>query len=161
MYLLCVFSIFFSLIIGRKHGKKYDERQLLVRNFAYKTAFFTLLIYCVMCGALYLLNIVWFDLAMQMIIGTLLASTIFALICIIKDAALNFTGKSSSLWALYIFMSIWLHVYRGYKGDFDGGFLSDFLYIFLSICYLSIGTAGAVKAIIARKAERGEDHEGA
>ncbi len=93
MGFICGFITVFVLIavitaLRRKRGVKieYDERQLIARNAAYKYSFFTLIIYCILCGMLDVLSINWAILSVQMFLGIFISVTVCVVICIYKDA---------------------------------------------------------------------------
>lgn len=83
---------------------KYDERQLIARNNAYKFSFFTLIGYCVLCGVLDTSEIRWATLCTQMFIGVVLSAMVFVILCVIKGAynGLNQNGTVSAVFTGFI-----------------------------------------------------------
>ena len=83
---LVIFLVLF--LIRNKNGNKpkFDERQITARNQAYKYAFFTMLVYITVCGFLDTVGVRWAQLTAMLFIGTMASVTVFAAICIFKDA---------------------------------------------------------------------------
>lgn len=94
-----VLGIFAGLFIGllvlaiviRKNNKKesYDERQLFMRNRAFKYSFFTLMGYAGICAILDLAEIYWAVTAVQMFYGVFLSTAVFVTFCVFSDAYFN------------------------------------------------------------------------
>jgi hypothetical protein len=68
-----------TLIIANIKRKKntyteYDERQILARGKAYKSAFFVLIGYIIACALVNVLEINWAELSVQMFIGLFLST---------------------------------------------------------------------------------------
>lgn len=92
--LLLVFVV--RLIVSKKRKTKceYDERQLLARNSAYKTSFFTLVVYSIFCALMDIMEIKWAQLNVQMFIGVFISIGVFFTICIFKDAYFGYSTKN-------------------------------------------------------------------
>lgn len=70
----------------KKQSARYDERQLIARGKAFRTGFFTILIYCVVYAAVNAFGAVWCKDAVGMFIGCLVGVTAFVLSAIRHDA---------------------------------------------------------------------------
>lgn len=101
--MVAVFVIFFVKTKNDTNAK-YDERQLIARNNAYKFSFFTLIGYCVLCGVLDAAEIRWATLCTQMFIGVVLSAMVFVILCVIKGAynGLNQSGAASAVFTGFI-----------------------------------------------------------
>lgn len=101
-----VVSVIVSAIVKKKNGSsksvEYDERQILARGTAYSTAFFASMIYMILCAMLDILEIKWAELNVQMLFGLFISITVFASICILKDA--YFTASSKKLPLIVMFL---------------------------------------------------------
>lgn len=101
-------SIIIRVVVKKKNGTdkavEYDERQVLARGTAYSTAFFTSLIYMILCAMLDVMEIKWAELNVQMFFGLFLSATVFASICILKDA--YFTDRSKRMPFIVIFLLV-------------------------------------------------------
>ena len=80
-----------TLIIANIKRKKntyteYDERQVLARGKAYKSAFFVLIGYIIVCALVNVLEINWAELSVQMFIGLFFSTAVFVGISIFNDA---------------------------------------------------------------------------
>lgn len=80
----CYFMVMSS--IHRNKKNKYDERQILARNQAYKTSYIFLLLYLTVCIALEAVDVKWAMFETMILIGIFSSITIFAMICILKQA---------------------------------------------------------------------------
>lgn len=74
------------LIKNKETRKIYSERQMAVRNKAYKYAFFVMVLYDLVNGFLNECGIVWCDSVLGVAIGVCIAGTIFQVMVICKDA---------------------------------------------------------------------------
>lgn len=105
LFVVLIVALIVSAVKFRtKEAPAYDERQLIARNNAYKTSFFTLLAYCGICAVLDLFDIKWAILYAQMFLGILLSATVFVVICITKDAYVGFNEKNANTY--YILLGI-------------------------------------------------------
>lgn len=69
---VAVFIVLFVVIVIKSKNNNYDERQLIMRNRAFKYSFFALIGYVAVCGILDLCDIYWADTAVQMFYGLFL-----------------------------------------------------------------------------------------
>ena len=71
----------------KKKKQIFDERQIAAQGTAYKWAFWTMfgyyLLYATVCGAM---EIVWCDPFLGAFLGVIVGATVFALICVFRDA---------------------------------------------------------------------------
>lgn len=71
----------------KKKKQIFDERQIAAQGMAYKWAFWTMLgyylLYAIICGAM---EIVWCDPFLGTFLGVIVGATVFALICVFRDA---------------------------------------------------------------------------
>ena len=71
----------------KKKRQVLDERQIAAQGMAYKWAFWTMfgyyLLYAIICGAM---EIVWCDPFLGAFLGVIVGATVFALICVFRDA---------------------------------------------------------------------------
>lgn len=107
IFVVIAISIIFALIAKKKNNKKpaeYDERQILARGSAFSTAFFTSMIYMIVCAMLDILEVKWAEFSVQMFLGLFLSATVFASICILKDA--YFTDRSKRMPFIVIFLLV-------------------------------------------------------
>ena len=94
------------LIIANIKKKKntyteYNERQVLARGEAYKSAFFVLIGYIIACALINVLEINWAELSVQMFIGLFLSTAVFVGISIFNDAYFTSNkGRKSLLGSL-------------------------------------------------------------
>lgn len=153
--LIVLVLIIVALIRAGRVAKKYDERQILARYFAYKVSFFTLISYCFVCGVLSIFKIVWIEFALQIFLGVVLSLTVFAVICIAKDAYLDFTGERKwryivnaySMAAIYT-VSVLM---KTFDEKFDGDFLGLLPFIVGSVCFLTVAVTATVKAVVSER----------
>ena len=104
---LAVIVILVIVESKKKSKDKFDERQLLARNAAYKYAFFTLLFYSIVCGGLSAGEVKWAESGAQMFIGVHLSFFIFCALCILLDAF--FLPKSRTMNS-FLFCSFWFSI---------------------------------------------------
>ena len=71
----------------KKKKQVFDERQIAAQGMAYKWAFWTMfgyyLLYAIICGAM---EIVWCDPFLGAFLGVIVGATVFAVICVFRDA---------------------------------------------------------------------------
>lgn len=89
----------------KKHNEriKYDERQLAARGDAYKTAFFTGMVYFVAVALVDVLEVKWAELSVVMFIGLFLITCVFATVALFKDAYF-IDSRKSTFYPLIIFL---------------------------------------------------------
>lgn len=167
--ILCVAAVFalIGFLWKKKHGAAYgtyDERQILARGNAYKKGFFCLIIYEMVIGCIELAT-GWKLFADQMtasFIGIILAVTVFALQCIIKDAYCSLAEKAGSV-ALLMFglglgnLVIAILSYKDERTFITEGKLNfHSLNILVFIMTVIVGTANLIK-MYQNKQETGEE----
>ena len=94
-----LFLVLFVFLIIRvlnqnKTKTEYDERQILARNSAYKTSFFTLIGYMALIALLDSFDLKWAELDIQIFLGIFISVGVFVTICIFKDAYFSYNEKS-------------------------------------------------------------------
>lgn len=94
-------AVFILLPILKKFNKKkgvgdFDERQLIARNTAYKNAFFSFMLYSVLCAMLDVFEIKWAEVSIQMFLGIFISVGVFFTIAIFNDAYFSYTEKNSN-----------------------------------------------------------------
>ena len=134
-----------TLIIANIKRKKntyteYDERQVLARGKAYKSAFFVLIGYIIACALVNVLEINWAELSVQMFIGLFLSTAVFVGISIFNDA--YFTAGAE-----------YLGIAFGQKNFVTNGIANlDIIPIIVMIWAISIFVMVVIKTIIDKKA---------
>lgn len=146
-----------TLIIANIKRKKntyteYDERQVLARGKAYKSAFFVLIGYIIACALVNVLEINWAELSVQMFIGLFLSTAVFVGISIFNDA--YFKGRKSLLGVLaFIAGAEYLGIAFGEKTFVTNGIANlDIIPIIVMIWAISIFVMVVIKTIIDKKA---------
>jgi len=99
-----------TLIIANIKKKKntyteYDERQILARGKAYKSAFLVLVGYIIACALVNILEINWAELSVQMFIGLFLSTAVFVGVSIFNDAYFTSNKGRKSLLASLAFIA--------------------------------------------------------
>lgn len=92
---------------GRKCKEFYDERQMIARGQAYKTAFFTLMFY--MCIVSFISEFSGNQLLMSFTgiwIGVCLSIIVFAIVCIIKDAYMSLYENAKGIIMMFLVVGI-------------------------------------------------------
>ena len=94
--LFVVLFVYLYINVFKKNKKQneYDERQILARNSAYKTSFFTLIGYMALIALLDSFDLKWAEVDIQIFLGILLSVGVFVTICIFKDAYFSYNEKS-------------------------------------------------------------------
>ena len=142
------------LIRAKKQEKHYDERQLLARNAAFKTAFFTLVSACFICGFLDLLDIHWAEASIQMFLIALLAITVFVCIAIFKDAYFDASKRNCYTFIISVFTLAALNLAVTMVTLWqDGNLSSQVYYLFTSLCFCAVGIVSIVKTVKDKKSE--------
>ena len=159
--------VFFVIVIyyavrGRKKKPVYDERQMLARNAAYKRAFGTLVLCCMICGILDIFEIKWATVYVQMYLSIFISLGVFAVQCIVKDAysALN-ESKNRTLYILLAVGALNLVVFIvnliGGKPLLTDGMLNEqVIQLFISLLFLVVCSAILIKNRLDRKEEANE-----
>ncbi len=159
---LVIFLVLF--LIRNKNGNKpkFDERQITARNHAYKYAFFTLLVYITVCGFLDTVGVRWAQLTAMLFIGTMASVTVFAAICIFKDAyeAINERRHISLiLWVCIGGVNTGTFIMNLVKGVpfFTDGLLNEqVIYPCMGSLFLVLGAVQLIKNLTDKKAAEKE-----
>lgn len=106
-------TVFLIRFLTKKRGPcKYDERQMLARGEAYRAAFWTLVAYMGINGILFMgTGFVWADMLTGSFLGIFLALTVYAVVCIAKDAYLPLKEKPKTYFAILgavVFVSLFM-----------------------------------------------------
>lgn len=119
--------VFLIWLIGKMGGKvgygcrkgSYDERQMLARGQAYKVAFFTLMFYLFIVSFLSeIFKISLFMSFMGIWIGICFSITVFAIICIIKDAYMSLYENAKGIIMMFSVVAL-LNIIVGAKNIFE------------------------------------------
>ncbi len=158
--IIAVIAVFIIIIARLKNKNKasYDERQTLARYSAFRTSFIFLLFYCLICAALYILDIKWSNTAVQMFIGCILSLSLFIALCIMKDAYFSNTPKRnvSSVITFFLFgiMALYYFISGFAKGNtlfMDGQISTLAIYLIFSICLFVLGIIALIKLILDKR----------
>lgn len=146
---------------GKEKKQIFDERQVAAQGSAYKAAFWTMLcyymLYAIVSGAA---EIVWCDPFLGAFLGVIIGVTVFAIICIFRDA--YFRPDQSAASAIVLINLICLcqgvlgvvHLSEG--NLIENGVLSaDSLQFFIVLMGLTIDAAILVKHQMEKREERG------
>lgn len=155
-------SIIIRVVVKKKNGTdkavEYDERQVLARGTAYSTAFFTSLIYMILCAMLDVMEIKWAELNVQMFLGLFLSVTVFASICILKDAYFTASSKKLPLIVMFLLATV-LNLFAFIMNIADGesmitnGILNgNTINAGVAVMFIIILIVTIIKSIIDRKA---------
>ena len=109
--ILGVFIIVFciSLVVSKRKGvprPAYDERQLLLRSRAYRSAFWGLIVYLCLNGFGLAAGFVWADAMTSFFVGICLAVTVFVVICIKNDAYFPVNQQPKFYFGLFGFIMV-------------------------------------------------------
>ncbi|MDO4882554.1 MAG: hypothetical protein Q3975_04335 [Oscillospiraceae bacterium] len=158
--IIAVAAILIVIIARLKNKNKasYDERQTLARYSAFRTSFIFLLFYCLICATLYILDIKWSNIAVQMFIGCILSLSLFIALCILKDAYFSNTPKRnvSSVITFFLFgiMALYYFLSGFAKGNtlfMDGQISTLALWLIFSICLFVLGIIALIKLILDKR----------
>lgn len=158
----------FLLIMGpdRKNiTEKYDERQIIARNQAYKSSFILLLVYLMVCVFLDIAGIQWATASAMLFIGIMVSITLFVNMCIIKDAYNGFLPQKNKKRSLIGSMtgSAFNAGYIIYKIVFkrdNVGFFTDHMinsnifFILWTLLFFSSVITYSIKTLINKRAEK-------
>ena len=150
---ICVVILIVTVLVAKKNEKKkYDERQLVARNAAFKTAFLVLAGYCFLCACLNLLDIRWAASEIQMLIGVIISITAFACICINKDAYFGFNDKHPIIFIVLIYLlsivttvCVFCFIYKGEPLISNGQVSIFVINLVTPICCALVGTIALVR----------------
>jgi hypothetical protein len=149
-----------TLIIANIKKKKntyteYDERQILARGKAYKSAFLVLVGYIIACALVNVLEINWAELSVQMFIGLFLSTAVFVGVSIFNDAYFTSNkGRKSLLGSLgFVAGAECLGIAFDNKTFVTNGIANlDIIPIIVMIWAISIFVMVVIKTIIDKKA---------
>lgn len=123
------FVVFLAWIIKKMGGKvrcgcqkgSYDERQMLARGQAYKTAFSTLMLYLIITSLISeIFEMPLFISFMGIWIGICFSIMVFAIICIIKDAYMSLYENAKGIIMLFSAVAL-LNIIIGVRNIFENG----------------------------------------
>lgn len=144
----------------REQKQRFDERQIAAQGAAYKTAFWTMLayylLYAIVCGAG---ELVWCDQFLGMFLGVIVGVTVFALICIFRDAYFSPDQSSASVVVMINVLCIiqggfgLLHLSDGTVVE-DGILTADATQLFLFLMGLIIDVGLFVKHRMEKREEQ-------
>ncbi len=149
-----------TLIIANIKKKKntyteYDERQVLARGKAYKSAFLVLVGYIIVCALVNVLEINWAELSVQMFIGLFLSTAVFVGVSIFNDAYFTSNKSRKSLLGPLAFVvgAECFGIDFGNKTFVTNGIANlDIIPIIVMIWAISIFVMVVIKTIIDKKA---------
>ena len=150
--------IVFIARITNKNKASYDERQTLARYSAFRTSFIFLLFYCLICAALYILDIKWSNTAVQMFMGCILSLSLFIALCILKDAYFSDSPRRNIYSVLFFFlfgaMPLYYLIIGFAKGNAlfqDGQITTLALYLIFSVCLFGLGIISLIKLLLDKR----------
>ena len=148
--------------IRGKNKAQFDERQLLARNKAFKYSFIITLIFAAVYMFTNVFELNWAPAYIQFGLLIVIGMTVFAVVCIFKDAyvAINYKKNIYTYIVSVIALSaIHLYVYgrsiaSGKPNLFTSGTCSeDSIYLFSGLMFISIGISLIIKKAIDKKGE--------
>lgn len=154
-----------AVLMKKKNGTgKYDERQELARGKAYKYAFFVLMIYSCLNGLFNLISgINWSDTISGNFIGICLSVTVFACVCLFKDAYFSVREKPGfyiSLFSIIAIVNIAAGVINLLEKDnaviTDGQLNYHSINLIVGIMFIIILVAAVIKLLNDKKLEKTE-----
>ncbi len=161
------FVIMFTLIliINRKTSNpSYDERQIIARNNAYKSAFAALLFYFVASELVTMLrNGDWCTPECNIGIGLFVCVSVFAVTSIMKDAYAPVTARSQNGRNLLVIVLLGIfQLYLGISDIIEFGFMQDGLLnlpvtFCVGVLMIVVVLAQLIKFAFDRKAAKDED----
>ncbi len=104
-----IFLLLITLVVRKRKGElpRYDERQLLLRGRAYRSAFLALVVYLLANGMFSLIaKTAWADAATSSFVGICLAVTVFVVACIKSDAYFPVNQKPRFYFGLFLFITL-------------------------------------------------------
>lgn len=166
---LLLFSFFIFIAPDRfKKGKKYDERQILARNKAYKFSFVFMVLYFTACTFLEIIDIKWAMVPIMLFIGIIGSITLFIIICIIKEAYNDWFTRKNRPYD-FLFFSLFYgglelgnFLWNIYKGEsiFTNGMLNENITeLVFAVMFLCIFAAKMINSLIKRADEKNEKLE--
>ncbi len=159
--LVAIGAIIFSKRSGE--GKKYDERQQLLRGQAYKAAFWVLVAYMCANGLfVFGTDIVWADAMTSAFIGICIAATVFVVLCISRDAYFAINQKPGFYCRLFCALTL-INLTIGIVNllDTDRPLFADGMLSFRSMNFVVVGMFIAILTAIAVRHFRAKAGSGA
>lgn len=161
LLVVVVIGVFVALwvFVKKRSGADYDERQITARNRAYKTAFFSAMLYMIVCGLLAQNEVYWAKFFVQMFLGVILTIAVFALSAIRNDALLTVNNGGIYSIVLCFFVAVMDIVSAvkeiiGGKKIIEAGMLTDLAIPFVvAFSFLAVAVALVVKKIMNKRSE--------
>ena len=160
----CAFMIFAvakSQPEKKKNFAKFDERQITAQGSAYQWAFWVMLVYYILYATVSgAAEIVWCDQFLGMFLGVIVGVTVFALICIFRDAYFRPDQSKASAMLMINILGIsqgslgLMHLSDGTVIE-NGVLSADALQLFVLLMMLVLDVAFLVK----RRMEKREEQE--
>lgn len=163
---VALLSLIVSKFVKKKTGRarKFDERQVTAQGRAYKWAYFTMILYCFIYGALCSFDLIWCETLVGVFIGIMLSISVLVVICIFEDA--YFYVNESSMFYIWLFallgvVNILFGVWHMVDGDFvENGVLGTNSINFITgVMVLVVDAALITKRVMDRRSEAWEDEE--
>lgn len=156
------FFVIYAVKTRNNQKAQYDERQVLARNSAFKFAFFTILIYSAVCVCLDMLDVKWATLTTLLYIGIMVSITVFAIICITKDAYNGYNQSSLSSIIFIAFVGVLnlvvfiLNVFEGESFFTDGMLNEHIINLCIAVMFLAVTATQLIKNRMNKKAAEDE-----
>ncbi len=165
-----LFLVLFVFLIIRVFNKnktktEYDERQILARNSAYKTSFFTLIGYMALIALLDSFDFKWAEFDIQIFLGIFLSVGVFVTICIFKDAYFSYNEKSMKSFlsvclvlGLMNILAFVMNVVIDGETIFTDGLLNDnSTNLFVGILFIILLIMSIIKKMISKRTVEDEE----
>lgn len=150
-----VMLIFINIKKKKSTYTEYDERQILARGKAYKSAFFVLNGYIIVCALINVLEINWAELSVQMFVGLFLSTAVFVGISIFNDAYFTSNKGRKSLLCVLAFIAVaeYFGIVFSDKTFITNGIANlDSIPVIIIVWAISIFVMVVIKTIIDKKA---------
>lgn len=144
-----------SVLYKRKYGKRryeYDERQEALRGKAYRSAYFTLMVYLAINGIIAKgFEIKWADTMTESMLGIFISVGVFVIQCIKNDAYISLSERPATYLTMFSvigFLNILICTFYYIRhGSFmtDGMLNEIVLNLFSGIMFLILASAMAIK----------------
>lgn len=163
MSVVIVAAVVFIILKRKRGASEFDERQRLIQGEAYKAAFWVLVAYLTFNGVFQATTgIEWADIMTSSFVGLFISITVFAVICIMKDAYFPI-NKSPKFYFFLFGTLIILNLATGLFNVFDDKtmFITDgrlnfhILSFIVVLAFAAVFTAMAVKRLMLKKREGG------
>ena len=137
----------------------YDERQILARGNAYKVSFIVAMFYMIFCLLAELFELKWAVFTVQMIIGVLISSSVFIIMCIFTNAYFGVNQKNSVSYIVLLAaigaLNIVVEICNLYYGDTvftDGALNGNSINFIVATFLFIIDIALIIKVILEKRA---------